>query len=145
MSQKQQANYQTINTEQQTVIDFFSIYTSQEYEKIPSLIDANYIDNSPAQARGTLEVVDILKAVSAIFPDLSYSILDIFSDRDRVATRIRFTGTHSHTYIDAPASGNVITWEALENFSVENGKIVESWGYWPDYDMLRQMKSADEK
>lgn len=144
MSQQQQAICQTMNTEQQTVIDFFSIYTSRAYEKIPSVIDANYRDNSPAQARGPGDVVEILKMVSAIFPDLSYTILDMFSDHDRVATRIRFTGTHSDTYIDAPASGNVITWEALENFSVKNGKIVESWGYWPDYDMLRQMKGNGE-
>ena len=140
MSQQHYGTMQALHEEQQIVIDFFAIYTSHAYEKIPTVIDANYKDNSPAQARGPEDVVKILQTVAAIFPDLSYTILDMFTDNDRVATRIRFSGTHSQTYIDAPASGKIITWEALEHFSVKHGKIVESWGYWPDYDMLRQMK-----
>jgi hypothetical protein len=30
------------------------------------------------------------------------------------------------------SAGKTITFEALENFKVVNGKIVESWGSWPD-------------
>lgn len=126
----------------QTVRDFFAVYTSHGYEQIPALIAANYRDNSPAQARGPADVVAILQQIAAIFPDLSYTFLDIFSEQGRVATHIRFTGTHAAPYMDVPASGRRITWEALENFRVENGQIVESWGYWPDYDMIRQMKAA---
>jgi len=42
--------------------------------------------------------------------------------------------------IDAPASNKTISWEVLERFKFEDGKIAESWGYWPDYGMLQQMK-----
>ena len=39
---------------------------------------------------------------------------------------------HIGTFNNIPATGKTITFEALENFKVVNGKIVESWGSWPD-------------
>ncbi len=131
---------QNLNKAKQVVIEFFSIYTSHEYDKIPSLIDANYIDNSPVQARSPSDVINILKLVSDIFPDLSCEILDIFGENGDIAVRLGFSGTHSGTYAGVPASGKVISWEALENFRVKNDKIIESWGYWPDSEMINQIK-----
>jgi len=131
---------QNLNKAKQVVIEFFSIYTSHEYDKIPSLIDSNYIDNSPAQARSPSDVINILKLVSDIFPDLSCEILDIFGENGDIAVRLAFSGTHSGTYAGVPASGQVISWEALENFRVKNDKIIESWGYWPDSEMINQIK-----
>ena len=131
---------QNLNKAKQVVIEFFSIYTSHEYDKIPSLIDSNYIDNSPAQARSPSDVINILKLVSDIFPDLSCEILDIFGENGDIAVRLAFSGTHSGTYAGVPASGQVISWEALENFRVNNDKIIESWGYWPDSEMINQIK-----
>ena len=30
--------------------------------------------------------------------------------------------------------------EALENFRVDNGRIMESWGYWPDKEIEEKLK-----
>ena len=131
---------QNLDKAKQIVIDFFSIYTSREYDRISYLIDSDYIDHSSVQARNPDDVIRVLKLVSNIFPDLSCRILNIFGEDDYIAVRLAFSGTHSGTYIDAPASGKTISWEALENFRIVNDKIVESWGDWPDYKMLKQMK-----
>lgn len=82
----------------------------------------NYIDNSPAAARSNKEVVKILKS----------EILDLTCEKDMVAARIWYKVKHIGTFNNIPATGKTITFEALENFKVVNGKIVESWGSWPD-------------
>ena len=51
-----------------------------------------------------------------------------------VATRVRFDGLHNE-------SGKRVSFEALENFKVMNGKIVESWGYWPDKEIEEKLKA----
>ena len=51
---------------------------------------------------------------------------------DRVAVRVRFTGAHSGEIMGIAPSGKQISFEALEIFRIENDRIVESWGYWPD-------------
>lgn len=46
--------------------------------------------------------------------------------------RVRFTGTYQAEICGIPATGKKIRFEALEIFRIENGKITESRGYWPD-------------
>lgn len=102
-------------------------------------VSPDYIDHSPAQARSNADAVGILKIVRDQFPDLKITILDIFAENDMVATRILFEGTHSGTCQGIEATGKRVCFEALENFKVIDGKIVESWGYWPDDEIRRQL------
>lgn len=122
------------------VISFFQEgYLNHNYDFVMHCLADNYIDHSPASARSNSDAVEILKIVQRQFPDLKITILDIFAEEGMVSTRIRFEGTHSDTCQGIPASGKYVTFEALENFRVNNNKIVESWGYWPDNEILRQI------
>ena len=68
-------------------------------------------------------------------------MLDIFSDNEMVATSVLYQGVHSGTCMGIAATGKKISFEALENFKVVDGKIVESWGYWPDKEMEETLRS----
>lgn len=118
---------------------FYEGYINHNYNYVMNCLTDNYIDHSPASARSNSDAVEILKIVHRQFPDLKITILDIFAEEDMVGTRIRFEGTHSDTCQGIPATGKYISFEALENFKVRNNKIIESWGYWPDNDILRQI------
>ena len=56
------------------------------------------------------------------------------------AFSILYDGINIGTCMGIPATGKHITFEALENFKVENGKITESWGYWPDKEIEQKLK-----
>ena len=66
-------------------------------------------------------------------------VLDVFAEVGMVATRILYDGVHTGTCMGIPATGKHISFEALENLKVENGKIVESWGYWPDKEIEQKL------
>ena len=68
-------------------------------------------------------------------------MLDVFSEGDMVASRVLYDGIHSGTCVGVPATGKRIIFEALENFRIEKGKIVESWGYWPDKDIEQKLNA----
>ena len=120
-----------INTE--IVYRFFKEgYESKNYDFVMNYLADDYMDHSPAGARGNAQAVGILKTVADQFSDLSIQMLDIFSDNEMVATRVLYQGVHSGTCMGIAATGKKISFEALENFKVVDGKIVESWGYWPD-------------
>ena len=74
----------------------------------------------------------ILKIVAGQFSDLRLEMLDVFAEDGMVATRVLYDGIHAGECMGIPATGKRIQFEALENFLVRDGKIVESWGYWPD-------------
>ena len=78
----------------------------------------------------------MLKGTAQIFPDLQVEILDLIEEQERIAVRARFFGTHSAELCGVPATEKKVCFEALEIFRLENGKIAESWGYWPDIQIL---------
>ena len=124
------------------VVNFFEDgYTNHNYDFIMNCVAENYIDNSPASARSNADAVGILKIVARQFSNLTVKVLDVFAEDGMVATRILYDGIHTGTCMGIPATGKHITFEALENFKVENGKITESWGYWPDKEIEQKLKS----
>ena len=124
-------------TNKELVIGFFMEgYVHHNYDFLMEHMTANYFDNSPCAARTNLECVNVLKSTEQIFPDMHVDILDLIEEHERIAVRARFTGTHSAELCGVPATGKKISFEALEIFRVKNGKIVESWGYWPDMQIL---------
>ena len=68
-------------------------------------------------------------------------MLDIFADNEMVATSVLNQEVHSGTCMGIAATGKKISFEALENCKVVDGKIVESWGYWPDKEMEETLRS----
>lgn len=124
------------------VVKFFEDgYTNQNYDFVMNCVAENYIDHSPAAARSNADAVGILKIVAGQFSNLTVKVLDVFAEGDMVATRILYDGIHTGTCMGIPATGKHITFEALENFKVEKGKITESWGYWPDKEIEQKLKS----
>ena len=97
-----------------------------------SYLSDDYLDHGPAGARGNVQAVEILKIVASQFSGLFVKVLDIFADKDMVAARVLLEGIHSGVCMGIPATGKKIQFEALEHFKVAGGKIVESWGYWPE-------------
>lgn len=129
-------------TNVQIVARFFQEgYENRNYELIRSYLSEDYMDHSPAGARGSAQAVEILKIVASQLSDLSVKMLDVFADGDRVAARVRFEGVHTGAMMGIPATGKRISFEALEHFSVVNGKIAESWGYWPDREIEEKLLS----
>lgn len=124
------------------VVKFFEDgYTNQNYDFVMTCVAENYIDHSPASARSNADAVGILKIVAHQFSNLTVKVLNVFAEGGMVATRVLYDGIHSGTCMGIPATGKHITFEALENFKVEKGKITESWGYWPDKEIEQKLKS----
>ena len=115
-------------------------YENKNYAEVIDLVAEDYIDHSPAGARSNAQAVEILKIVAGMFSDLSIKMLDIFAENDLVATRVLYDGVHSGECMGILATGKRISFEALENFKVVNGKIVESWGYWPDKEIEEKLR-----
>lgn len=126
----------------ETVKKFFKEgYENHDYDKVMSILADNYFDHSPAGARSNEDAVGILKIVKNMFTDLKIEIMDIFEEDNMVASRVKYSGIHSGECIGIAATGKSITFEALENFKLRDGKIIESWGYWPDIEIKKILES----
>ena len=116
-------------------------YEYKNFDKVMTYMSDNYYDHSPASARSNADAVNILKSVANFFSDVKVEMLDLTCQKDMVAARLLFKVVHTGEYNGIPATGKTITYEALENFKVVNGIIVESWGYWPDKQIEEKLKA----
>ena len=116
-------------------------YERKNYDAVMACLSEDYIDHSPAGARGNAQAVEILRIVASQLSELTVDILDLFADGDRVAARVRFEGVHTGAMMGIPATGRRISFEALEHFRVAGGKIAESWGCWPDREIEEKLRS----
>lgn len=119
---------------------FIEAYQKKNYDYVMNYFAENYFDHSPAGARSNRDAVNILKIVEGMFGDLRIEVLDIFEENGMVATRIKYDGIHIGECMGIPATGKQLTFEGLENFKVLDGKVVESWGYWPDMEIKQKLE-----
>ena len=118
-------------------------YEYKNFDKVMTYMSDNYYDHSPASARSNVQAVEILKIVEMFFSNVTVEMLDLTCEKDMVAARMLFKVVHTGEYNGIPPTGKTITYEALENFKVVNGKIVESWGYWPDKQIEEKIKANE--
>ena len=119
--------------------------TDENKRVVRAFIEAAFNQHQPAKAGeymapdikwhgGTLGTVEgrdnfvgLIGAIVAALPDLRNVELDIIADRDIVSVRASVDGTHQGDLLGIPASGKHVTWDAIDNYRVVDGKITEEW------------------
>src|SRR4029450_13073361 len=81
-------------------------------------------DNSPRPAAGFQTFYGVLLQA---FPDATMSINEQLAERDLVATRKTFRGTHGGGIWGIPSTANRVESQFMDLMSVREGKIVEHW------------------
>ena len=61
------------------------------------------------------------------FPDATMTIDEQLAERDLVATRKTFRGTHRGELWGLAPTGNQVSWEFIDMFRIREGKLVEHW------------------
>lgn len=120
---------------------FMEGYVSHNYDYLLKIMADDYLDHSPCAAKSNLECVNVLKNTAKTFADMKVDIQDLIEEDNKVTVRAVFSGTHSSEVYGIAPTGKQIAFEALEIFRMENGKIVESWGYWPDALIMQMLKN----
>jgi quercetin dioxygenase-like cupin family protein len=73
------------------------------------------------------------------FPDLKFTVLEMFGEGDRVITRIKIQGTHKGDFMGIDPTGKMVNVEAIDIIRFANGKAVEHWGVTDSQKMMEQL------
>jgi len=100
------------------------------FDVVEELFDPSYVDHGapPGMPEGLEGVKWIFGAFRAGFPDVKFTIDDMVSQGDVVATLVHGEGTQTGPFMGIPASGKHARWRSVGFFRVRDGKIVEHWG-----------------
>ena len=116
-------------------------YGGGRYDLAAESVTADYIDHEapPGTPTGPEGANAVLRWLRGAFADLSYEILDAFSDGDRVAMRIATRGTHTGEFMGKPATGRQFNIESIHIYRIANGKVAEHWAKRDDVGLAQQI------
>ena len=84
-----------------------------------------------------------IKIVTAMFrkafPDSYFTVEDMIGERDKVATRKTFHGTHEGEFMSIPPSGKTVTMGLIDVVRISEGQVVEHWSIGDNLGMMQQL------
>jgi steroid delta-isomerase-like uncharacterized protein len=107
----------------------------------------DFVDHDPIQGDQDKESVkQRIREYKAAFPDLEFTIEDIFAAGDKVVIRWRGEGTFENEFMGQQPTGekgDPIRGIGIDRFDAD-GKIVEAWAQWDVLTFMRQIGLAPE-
>jgi steroid delta-isomerase-like uncharacterized protein len=93
----------------------------------------------PGQGPGLDGLKDILRAMRAGFPDIVFSIQEQVAERDKVASRFEWTGTHRGEFLGIPATGRTVRVWGMVIDRLEDGRIKDTRIIMDTFGLLGQL------
>lgn len=113
---------------EQTIDELFSAYGV-----------AHGLGEHEADVRGPSGFKVFWNNLRSALPDLQMRIEDTIVQNDRVAVRVRLTGTHRGDTLGVPASGRAISVAGIVIVRISGDQIVEGWNSWDQLGLLQQI------
>src|SRR5918993_4612772 len=82
------------------------------------------------------------RALYAAFPDLTHTISEQISSRDKVVTRWFAQGTHRGTWLGVAGTGKAVSLAGINIYTIRNGKLAESHVQWDLLGVLQQLDAV---
>jgi C-1 hydroxylase len=127
-----------------TSLRFYQALDRHDLDAVGPLLADDYVyRNGPAETdavRGRDAFLAYEQQAFEAFPDLHLEVLEVIADSDRVAARLRATGTHLGEFLGIPASGRAfeVEYANISRFDAD-GRIVEDRDYVDNLALLQQL------
>ena len=90
----------------------------------------DFVFHTPAQPepfRGPAGFKQYVSTIRTAFPDIHFTVADMFAEGDRVGARWSATLTHRGEFFGIPPTGNRAVLTGIHVYHVRAGHIVEEW------------------
>ena len=91
------------------------------------------------EIRGLEEFKGYMNEVFNAFPDVHFTIHDMFVEGDKGVTRLTWTGTHKGEMRGVPATNKKVTVWEISIVRFAGGKVVEEWARYDTLGMMQQL------
>jgi steroid delta-isomerase-like uncharacterized protein len=113
-----------------------------DLEILDQVCAEGFVDHDPIQ--GDQDVEGVKRTIGGYreaFPDLTFTIEEIFAAEDKVVTRWRAEGTFENEFMGQQPThekGDPVTGIGIDRFDAD-GKIIEAWGQWDVLTFMRDI------
>ena len=103
-------------------------FNNHDLSKLSQYMRDDYIQHNPDCPQGMAGFIVFFRQIFKAVPDFRYSIKQMIAEGDLVWMYSGVSGTHSGGgWLNVPASGNRLDFDAVDMFRIQDGKIAEHW------------------
>ncbi len=128
---------------------YHEIWSNGNVDELNKIIAPNFASHfiGGFEYKGIEGAKNSILETKKAFPDWKEDVVDIIANDDKVVTRYHSTGTQLGNWDGIDSTGNKVDIYEASIYRLEDGKIVEQWGFWDEINLKKQMtaKSINEK
>jgi len=120
---------------------FYDAVNAGDMDGAMSLIADDFVDHEefaglPRDREGVRQFFELMRSA---FPDFRVDVEDMIVEGDKVAVRMRMSGTHQGDFMGMPGTGRRFAVTTIDIVRVVDGKAVEHWGATDTMGMMQQL------
>lgn len=120
------------------------VFNTGKVELLDKYVTADAVEHElfPGQKEPVMVIEQIklfMTHLRTAFPDLKVEVKDLIAEGDKVTARIVLTGTHKGEFNGIPATGQKVSFDAIDIIKFSNGKCVEHWGVTDEAGLMAQI------
>ena len=117
------------------------VQSTGNIDLIDEICSPEFVNHSPPPGiPADCEGIKILTAMFRVaFPDSYFTVEDMVAERDKIATRKTFHGTHEGEFMGIPPSGRSVSMGLIDIVRISEGRVVEHWSEGDSLGMMQQL------
>jgi steroid delta-isomerase-like uncharacterized protein len=88
------------------------------------------------------EFLVLFNRIRGAFPDIKFTLDDVFGADDKVVVRWSAMMTHTGDHLGMPATNRPVHLTGITIAEIKNGKIIRGWDNWDQLALMQQVTSA---
>jgi steroid delta-isomerase-like uncharacterized protein len=115
------------------------VFGKKDFSQLDRFVRADYIQHNPLVAHGSAGFRQFFESWFKASPDFKHEVKQIAVAGDRVWVYGTYSGTHAGDWLGLPATGRAYSFDAVDIFRIEDGKLAEHWDVLDIYSLFRQL------
>ena len=125
-----------------TLRSIYDLINAHDIDAFGELVADDFVEHEelPGGTPTREGVKDFFRMQIAAFPDLAMTVEDVVDGGDKLAARVRFTGTHEGEFMGMPATGRRVDVQFIDIMRfADDGLVHEHWGVFDAMAMMEQL------
>ena len=95
---------------------------------LDEVVAEELIEHQQGLLQGREGLKNVIRTLRQSFPDLSYTVIQMVADEDKVWGHFRSRGTNEGSFMGQPPTGKTMEIDVIDIARFKDGIIVEHWG-----------------
>jgi len=116
-----------------------SVFVEKDLSAVDQYMRSDYVQHNPLVKQGASGFKEFFSAWFTAVPDWRYSLKKIIADGNEVWVHGTYAGELQKDWLGITASGQKYSFDAVDIFRIEDGKLAEHWDVMDIYGLFKQL------